>query len=448
MKYSQFIQETLSSKNGIQWNYYQRSMDIQCVLDGKHAEGFIQDYFNAGAKYLPFLVNPDEAEQFIDRYFKAGCKDFALAFRHDAQHQLPQDRATHTISGFFLGLLIEYCLTGTNTLAIDEPYFFPFSYLWFLTFLYHDYGYCVSERDEFPNPFPSHAPLPALFDNRPSPITPREYSALSSIKRTLGINLSPFSQYRGLSDVGQHGIHHPHYSVRNLLCKLTDRSNRISGSPKLKFNNDTIIHGHRYLSSTITRYMNYCINIREKVDHGIIGGLLFYDRMLKNYALSYIAHAHACVDEPDIKDFHYRDRHFCFEQLKAFAYIADCILSHNIWKQGPNMRTVYEHYALTQLLEENFRPISFENNPLLYILVVADTLEPLKAYTQHNCDLSIEEIIDAIEVEYLPASRSLTLSSNSSNVDIAVLHGKAMELQDWTAVECSPLTDNSFQLRL
>ena len=126
MKYSQFIQETLSSKNGIQWNYYQRSMDIQCVLDGKHAEGFIQDYFNAGAKYLPFLVNPDEAEQFIDRYFKAGCKDFALAFRHDAQHQLPQDRATHTISGFFLGLLIEYCLTGTNTLAIDEPYFFPF----------------------------------------------------------------------------------------------------------------------------------------------------------------------------------------------------------------------------------------------------------------------------------------------------------------------------------
>lgn len=423
-------------------------MDIQCVLDGKYAEGFIQNYFNAGAKYLPFLVNPDEAAQFIDRYFKAGRKDFALAFRHDAQHQLPQDRAAHTISGFFLGLLIEHCLTGANSLAVDEPYYFPFSYLWFLTFLYHDYGYCVAERDDLPNPFPICAPHPDLIDNARNPIAFREYHALSKIKRNLGITLSPFSQYQGLSHAGQQGIHYPQYSVRNILCKLTERSNRLSGTPKLIFNNGTIIHGHQYLSSTITRYMNYCINNLEKVDHGIIGGLLFYDRMLKNYALSYIAHAHECMDEPDLRDFHYRDRHFCFEQLKAFAYIADCILSHNIWKQGPDKRTVYEHYALTQLLEENFRPISFENNPLLYILVVADTLEPLKAYTQHNCDLSIEEIIDAIEVEYLPASRTLTLSSNSSKVDIAVLHGKAMELQDWTAVECSPLADNSFQLRL
>lgn len=448
MKYSQFIQETLSSKNGIQWNYYQKSLDIQCVLDGKHAESFIQDYFNAGAKYLPFLVNPDEAEQFIDRYFKAGRKDFALAFRHDAQHQLPQDRATHTISGFFLGLLIEHALTGTKTLAIDEPYFFPFSYLWFLTFLYHDYGYCVAERDDLPNPFPICAPHPDLIDNARNPIAFREYRALSKIKRNLGITLSPFSQYPGISHAGQQGVHYPHSSVRNILCKLTDRSNRISGSPKLKFNNDTTLDGHQYFSSTITRYMNYCINEREKVDHGIIGGLLFYDRMLKNYALSYMAHARKCAGEPDLRDFHYRDRHFCFEQLKAFAYIADCILSHNIWKQGPNMRTVYEHYALTQLLEENFRPISFESNPLLYILVVADTLEPLKAYTQHNGDLRIEEIIDAIEIEYMPASRSLTIASNSNIVDIAVLYRKAKGLEEWTTVRCGALNRTGFSIHL
>lgn len=248
--------------------------------------------------------------------------------------------------------------------------------------------------------------------------------------------------------MGQDGIHHPHYSARNLLYKLTDRSNRISGMPKLKFNNNTIIHGHQYLSSTITRYMNYCINEREKVDHGIIGGLLFYDRMLKNYALSYMAHARKCASEPDLRDFHYRDRHFCFEQLKAFAYIADCILSHNIWKQGPNMRTVYEHYALTQLLEENFRPISFENNPLLYILVVADTLEPLKAYTQHNGDLRIEEIIDAIEIEYMPASRSLTIASNSNTVDIAVLYRKAKGLEEWTTVRCGALNRTGFSIHL
>ena len=160
--------------------------------------------------------------------------------------------------------------------------------------------------------------------------------------------------------------------------------------------------------------------------------MLFYDRMLKNYALSYMEHARECADKPNIKDFHYRDRHFCFEQLKAFAYIADCILSHNIWKQGSDNRSVFERYALDQLFEENFRPISFEINPILYILVVADTLEPLKAYTQHDCDLRIEEIIDAIEIEYTPASRSLTIASNSDNVDIAVLYRKAKGLEEWT----------------
>ena len=170
--------------------------------------------------------------------------------------------------------------------------------------------------------------------------------------------------------------------------------------------------------------------------------------MLKNYALSYIAHAHECMDEPDLRDFHYRDRHFCFEQLKAFAYIADCILSHNIWKQGTDKRAVYEHYALTQLLEENFCQISFENNPLLYILVVADTLDPLKVYSKANSNLSTTEILDAIDIEYSPASRALAISSNSDKIDIVTLYHKAKGLEDWTAVECTPLAADGFRLYL
>lgn len=37
---------------------------------------------------------------------------------------------------------------------------FSFSYLWFLTFLYHDYGYCVVERDDAPIAIPTRASIP------------------------------------------------------------------------------------------------------------------------------------------------------------------------------------------------------------------------------------------------------------------------------------------------
>lgn len=37
---------------------------------------------------------------------------------------------------------------------------FSFSYLWFLPFLYHDYGYCVVERDDSPIAIPTRAPIP------------------------------------------------------------------------------------------------------------------------------------------------------------------------------------------------------------------------------------------------------------------------------------------------
>ena len=119
-----------------------------------------------------------------------------------------------------------------------------------------------------------------------------------------------------------------------------------------------------------------------------------------------------------------------------------------MWKQPADKRAEYEQYRLLPLLEENFQPITYEKNPLLYILVVADTLEPVKAYTQNDPNLNIEEIIDAIDIEYIPASRSLIISSTCREIDIAILHRKAQSLAEWTSVHCSPLTNSRFTLIL
>ena len=448
MRYSEFIDNTLSNQNDIRWNYYQHPMNTGHILHENHAGNFLQDYFRTGEKDLPFLLEPVEAEHFINRYFESGRKRLILSFQYDAQHQLPPDRATHTVSGFFLGLLIEHCINGSNTLSVRSTRYFPFSYLWFLTFLYHDYGYCIAERRDLPNPFPTPAPLPDLAGINTRRVSRSEYNALSRIKDILGINLSPFSQYPSYTYIGRHDLNTPPYSERDILHELTARNNRISSPPRLTFNTGTAIGGHQYLSATVTRYINYCINERGRVDHGIIGGLLFYDRMLKNYMVAYTTHANKCPHSVNLEDFYYRDRHFCIEQLKIFSYISDCILSHNIYKQPSDKRAEYKRYGLTQLLEENFRYISYENNPLLYILVIADTLEPLKIYHRAIPDLRTEEIIDAIDIQYAPASRSLTFSSSSSKIDISILYRKAESLAEWTTAICSPLENNGFMLTL
>lgn len=448
MRYSEFINNTLSNQNGIRWNYYQMQMDTDSILDAENADGFIKEYFQTGGKSLPLLLDPSEAEEFIHRYFDAGNKKLALAFQYDALHQLPPERATHTVSGFFLGLLIENCINGVNTLAIESQNDFPFSYLWFLTYLYHDYGYCIAERKDLPNPFPTHAPIPEFPQATPNKIAIREYQALIQIKRTLGISLSPFSQYGYFSQAGRYTINSPRQREHEILYTLTCPKNRLIGSPYLRLNNGTIIRRPRYSSAIITRYLNYCINVREKTDHGIIGGLLFYDRMLKNYMLAYIAQSSGGNHLLDLEDFYYQGRHFCMEQLKIFAYISDCILSHNVFRQPPEARAPYETYLLNSLYLENFQPITYDENPLLYILSVTDSLDPVKVYSRGNTPLGTNQIIEAINIEYTPGSRVLSFSSQSSDVDISILYGKAKDLEEWTSARCSALENNRFKLTL
>lgn len=448
MTYRDYINNTLSHENEIDWNYYGNHIQIDNLLNSETSSDFIKQYFENGEKALPLVLNPETADRFITRYFTAARKEFALAYRFNERYQLPSERAIHTVSGFFLGLLIENCINGTTSLSLQSANYFPFSYLWFLTFLYHDYGYCVTERENCPVEYPQRAPVPRLNDARYTQSCRGEYRALTEIKRQLGISLSPFSS-SGSFHFSTNLARNAAPSLEHaLLCELTQRNNTISGYPKLNFSNGSVIGGHQYPSRIITRYMNYCINTRHRVDHGIVGGFLFYDRMIKNYMLAYLASNEETASTQNLSDFHYRNRHFCKEQLTIFSYISDCILSHNIFKQAPNTRALYEEYQLIDLLEENYKTITFESNPLLYILAISDTLEPIKAYQQCNANLSAQIIADAIDIEYIPGTRQLRFSSTSDDVDIALLHHKAMGLMDWTSAQCSNLENDSFTLRI
>lgn len=443
MLFSDFIKDSLSGKNDISCNYYHANINAENILQADTSSRFIHQYFENGEKELPLLLNPEDAAIFLENYFLAARKERVISFEFDRQYALPAERAIHTVSGFFLGLLIENCLNGENLLSIEYPEYFPFSYLWFLTFLYHDYGYCVAEREDSPIAIPARAPIPNdIHLQRNSKIRFEEYRALRQVKTELGISLSPFSPYPGMFSYASHG--HKVGLENALLRELTQRSCTIACHSKLQFNTGVKIHGHQYTSTVVTRYFNYCINERNRLDHGIIGGYLFYDRIIKNYLSAYLSALREARYPVSLSDFYFRDRHFSENQLPVFSYIADCILVHNIWKQSEDTCELYERYNLNTALGEAYKTITIKDNPLLYILAITDTLEPIKAYATINPEI----VSESINLEYLPGTRMLTFSSSNNAVDIRTLYQKAKGLEEWTSVRCTELRDGAFTLYL
>lgn len=98
-----------------------------------------------------------------------------------------------------------------------------------------------------------------------------------------------------------------------------------------------------------------------------------------------------------IYEFHNeRGLHFCSEQIKLFAYIADCIASHNMYKADDGSIDKYIYYSLNCLLPDEFKPISYKDNPLLFILCVVDTIEPSKKFSNYRN----EDVLNLISIEY------------------------------------------------
>ena len=145
-------------------------------------------------------------------------------------------------------------------------------------------------------------------------------------------------------------------------------------------------------------------------NHGIIGGYLLFDRLLKVYESAY-RHRYPEHGEEyaGIESFEWSGKHFCIEQIPVFAHIADCVISHNVWKANDASETEYLECGLEALVGERFKKIEFQENPLLFILAVVDTIEPYKIYSSKAADRDAVRIWKSIDISF--TNNTLTLSS-------------------------------------
>lgn len=372
-----------------QWNYYRRPMTNP--LGEVLISDFIQEFFDFGGKGMVI----------------AGLFNEMEPMRH-----------SHTMSAYFIGLLLKQQICPNLELLSDIEYNnYKFSYIWFIVCLFHDMGYAQENDWKYKFKYRHDS---------------REFENYLKESKNLNSDLNkevnyifkrrPFGQYPvENSDLGVI-FDAPHKYVYNSPFKHANDG--------IRFSNGTYIRNPRYSKDTILNYLEYCKMFEEinHYDHGIVGGVWLYDSLVKNHYKQYIVETKRHKSYININCFINSDNLlFSKEQWKIFSYLADCIISHNIWPANNERNDLYRECELDELLLGEFKTISFRENPVLYLLAIADTLEPIKLFSQEK--LTEKEILDGISVEI--SSQNITMQITDLRLPFERLSNKVRDIELW-----------------
>ena len=277
MTYYQILQNIISNPNRFQWDYY------KC-----HSKMNMDDIFHNPNDFISWTFLCAKKERLtssvvFDEYqFKTPC--------------LSNARAAHSISSFFLGFILAKGLIGENLNSFcsyaEKCTEFSFSYVWNLTSLYHDYGYQF-EKDK------------DLLEKVQYSILKRDnlqnikYScAAEALKSALSIKCSIWRP-RYLEIFFDHcfktnaDIHTASFDM-NAQSEFSTAKNTIEKYIHDNINafqcNNSIIKIPFRSCNTISKYLMYRLFENPEyacIDHGISGGMYFYDRIIKSYIYEY-----------------------------------------------------------------------------------------------------------------------------------------------------------------
>lgn len=147
---------------------------------------------------------------------------------------------------------------------------------------------------------------------------------------------------------------------------------------KIEYSFPSLIGVPSLFQNVRKKYLQYRFEKCRKYDHGIVGSMLFYDRIIKIYKY-YKNKFHS-----DESSFIHNNLYWSDSMFKYFQLIASVVLAHNIWfkKRGVDPDCdIYENYKLDKLIISNStRKISLNRHPLLYLFCLVDSIEPTKRY--------------------------------------------------------------------
>ncbi len=190
-----------------------------------------------------------------------------------------------------------------------------------------------------------------------------------------------------------------------------------------KFNNTDKI-----LVENIGNYYKYRYTEHCKIDHGIVAGLNLFQALEKNRTVM------------NRKPKEERGKLDWSEKLKPlYAQASFAVSVHNIWApQTQETAEQYKEYGIENL--QVVFPISFQDFPLLFLLGLVDTLDPVKVFY----DTSPQCVLANISICFINNNTIVFQNKEGSCLDFKELHTRAKSLVGWLNVKVSadpnPLT--------
>lgn len=182
------------------------------------------------------------------------------------------------------------------------------------------------------------------------------------------------------------------------------------------------------LHESIEKYFIYRKKHWKVVDHGILGGFLLFDRLVK------IRREKKNLNEQNL---------FWGDNLEAqYLLAANAISLHNIWvaKEEEEEEEIYKKFELFNLI--NFKKIKFSDFPLFYLLAIIDTIEPLKVYTED--DFTDDYVFSNLYLNFTDNSIRVSCRSDSK-LDFGKMLKQITYLENWLEIDIKK-SKNHFKL--
>lgn len=115
---------------------------------------------------------------------------------------------------------------------------------------------------------------------------------------------------------------------------------------------------------------------------------------------------------------------------KEYALASATIATHNIWFPEHKDRKNYKKYELNTLI--NHKQISYREAPLLFLLGLVDTIDPIKIYNRENYNSNY--VLDNVKLEIDNEAIKLSIQPGNS-LDIDKIFNKVNAIDKWLNIK-------------
>lgn len=204
-------------------------------------------------------------------------------------------------------------------------------------------------------------------------------------------------------------------------------------------------HKPLFANSPVRRFSkalakNYCRYRMSdgKQDHGIYGGILLFDRLVKNFKEE--TSGHDWASEPEFKDI---GRSWRLEHLDHYAYVADAIICHNMWtvqaSDTEGVNKYKENHLDALIIKKCEDKLSPEKYPLHFMLCLLDTIEPVKRFSKLSARKVLKNVsIEIVESEDMNGIRIAWSDEIKQQPEFWTWMKNISSMKDWMQVNVSP----------